>query len=43
MNSWLPSLNEKKIKKNQIKVIANIFIIPVILWDIETKDDTCHL
>ena len=43
INSWLSSLNEKNIKKIQIKVIANIFIIPVILWDIETKDEICHL
>ena len=31
------------INQKQIKVMTSIFIIPVILCDIETKDEMCHL
>ena len=30
-------------ENKQINVIAVMFIIPVILWDIDTKDEMCHL
>ena len=41
--SWLFSLIKINDTHKQIKVIAMIFIIPVILCDIDTKDETCHL
>ena len=41
--SYLLSPNKSNDAQIHINVIAIIFIIPVILWEIETKEDTCHL
>ena len=39
----IPSLIKINDTHKQIRVIAMIFIIPVILCDMDTKDETCHL
>ena len=43
IKSYLVSPKISQETQTQTKVIAIIFIIPVILCDIETSEDICHL
>ena len=41
--SYLLSPSKSSEAQRHIKVIATMFIIPVILWAMDTKDEICHL